>query len=933
MSCFFFLLEEEKKEKKAKEVPICIFWEFFFYTSEKKRMSVVLENYYDANYEPSTSEVEEYGKWLGMELPADEALLWIAKQGLKAPLPENWKACKSEKGELYYFNFKSGQSIWDHPMDEHYKEMLKREREKKKNEQRAQPSEPLPVQKEDEPKAQDVPEPATQQPPQHKSKLAQLKTLKKKSSPTPQQEKEPLAQQRPKAEEASSPSSASSSGTQESTVKQEAATPQGKPQSRSSSAPAAKRDLSPIPLAAKLSPIVRTDSGNVQPATSIPPPTHNEKAALELASFREQQDAETQRQKDSIVQTLAEQLKTTRTQLQQAHDAKLTKLKHDHEEQLKKDFDTFKKLAREKYDKSCAKVDAQLKDQLDLYTKTKEMEAARSGDLHQLCMDFERDLECHRQTFIEMLTNNETAKLQANSNANIEQTRLQCQKDIAAEKQAALERVATFREEYTKRYNEEVIASEKRIAGEKQRALDEVEGIHSAHATALRQLQAEHKTELDSTRGRLQDALQAVKSQTESECRKAEEEGAQKISELQAKIVEEYRTREAALRMAMEAELQDKALSVNRPPSAAAGPATTEASPYEEAPQRSPERHVQHIPHQPLKQTAPPPPETLRALVVSVFNDMLSSQQNSEKEGADAVDAPSKVDSNVGRASNDFVKDAACSPGLPTKVALTNITNTYNRIGQHSMDDQHRIIEQDQQRLHEARLFVDHQRAVLQERRQTLKLARSNWKRDVLEAKARGATCHSRTAEILRSVHAMLDKQAAGLDGDEALLQESEAWIATKEEALAKLKEEVDRHCHADCTNGGDASFLSVDTQVLLAPLQPNSATTETLALVKQAPAQPQVANSAASSRSNSPQLAVALGRIEARLNEVASLMRTDAPKAEANGAPTSAHHAKHQSAHRSHSRGARHASTHHATVGFVDYPTSIEPQRRPSWL
>lgn len=86
-------------------------------------------------------------------------------------------------------------------------------------------------------------------------------------------------------------------------------------------------------------------------------------------------------------------------------------------------------------------MDAQLKDQLDLYTKTKEMEAARSGDLHQLCMDFERDLECHRQTFIEMLTNNETAKLQANSNANIEQTRLQCQKDIAAEKQAALERV------------------------------------------------------------------------------------------------------------------------------------------------------------------------------------------------------------------------------------------------------------------------------------------------------------------------------------------------------------------------------------------------------------------------------------------------------------------------------------------------------------
>lgn len=94
-------------------------------------MSVVLETQQNSNYEPTENEIMEYGKWLGMQLPEDNCFLWIAKEGLKAPLPENWKPCKSEKDELYYFNFKTGQSIWDHPMDDHYKELLKSEKEKK----------------------------------------------------------------------------------------------------------------------------------------------------------------------------------------------------------------------------------------------------------------------------------------------------------------------------------------------------------------------------------------------------------------------------------------------------------------------------------------------------------------------------------------------------------------------------------------------------------------------------------------------------------------------------------------------------------------------------------------------------------------------------------------------------------------------------------
>lgn len=38
---------------------------------------------------------------------------------LQAPLPENWKPCMTtDTEEIYYFNFASGQSTWDHPCDE-----------------------------------------------------------------------------------------------------------------------------------------------------------------------------------------------------------------------------------------------------------------------------------------------------------------------------------------------------------------------------------------------------------------------------------------------------------------------------------------------------------------------------------------------------------------------------------------------------------------------------------------------------------------------------------------------------------------------------------------------------------------------------------------------------------------------------------------------
>mmetsp|Transcript_5190 Transcript_5190/g.14669 ORF Transcript_5190/g.14669 Transcript_5190/m.14669 type:complete len:123 (+) Transcript_5190:133-501(+) len=114
-------------------------------------MVTVLDELVDEHYEPSKDEVEEYAVWLGMDLPEDTELLWIAREGLMAPLPKPWKPCQTDNNDIFYFNFETGESTWDHPCDARYRHMydgkkrtkgerkerkLQKEREEREREQR-----------------------------------------------------------------------------------------------------------------------------------------------------------------------------------------------------------------------------------------------------------------------------------------------------------------------------------------------------------------------------------------------------------------------------------------------------------------------------------------------------------------------------------------------------------------------------------------------------------------------------------------------------------------------------------------------------------------------------------------------------------------------------------------------------------------------------
>merc|ERR1719401_493675 len=92
---------------------------------------VFLEEKPNEEFEPSEEEAHNYAKWLGLDPDQDAHLLYLAREGLRAPLKDGWRPCQNEQGEIFYFNTLTGQSSWDHPADEEYKQKVKEQKSQK----------------------------------------------------------------------------------------------------------------------------------------------------------------------------------------------------------------------------------------------------------------------------------------------------------------------------------------------------------------------------------------------------------------------------------------------------------------------------------------------------------------------------------------------------------------------------------------------------------------------------------------------------------------------------------------------------------------------------------------------------------------------------------------------------------------------------------
>eukprot|EP01047_Picozoa_sp_COSAG01_P040107 COSAG01_NODE_3356_length_6207_cov_4.313360_1_plen_727_part_00 len=80
---------------------------------------------------PSAMEIIEYAKYLGMNPIYDADLLWIAAEGLTAPLPAGWTEHEDQDGNLYFYNVDTDHSTREHPLDKHYRQTYHNEKRKK----------------------------------------------------------------------------------------------------------------------------------------------------------------------------------------------------------------------------------------------------------------------------------------------------------------------------------------------------------------------------------------------------------------------------------------------------------------------------------------------------------------------------------------------------------------------------------------------------------------------------------------------------------------------------------------------------------------------------------------------------------------------------------------------------------------------------------
>lgn len=93
--------------------------------------AVILEEEVAINYNPDPEEIIDYAEFLGMDVNNDQEFFYIAKEGLKAPLPDPWKPVQDAEEELYFYNFETQEIIKEHPCDEYYKDLYREEKAKK----------------------------------------------------------------------------------------------------------------------------------------------------------------------------------------------------------------------------------------------------------------------------------------------------------------------------------------------------------------------------------------------------------------------------------------------------------------------------------------------------------------------------------------------------------------------------------------------------------------------------------------------------------------------------------------------------------------------------------------------------------------------------------------------------------------------------------
>lgn len=74
-------------------------------------------------------ETKAYARYLGMSEQTDGHLMWIAEAAISAPLPAGWTSHSTGDGLVYFHDTNSGETSWEHPQDNFFKDLYHKAKE------------------------------------------------------------------------------------------------------------------------------------------------------------------------------------------------------------------------------------------------------------------------------------------------------------------------------------------------------------------------------------------------------------------------------------------------------------------------------------------------------------------------------------------------------------------------------------------------------------------------------------------------------------------------------------------------------------------------------------------------------------------------------------------------------------------------------------
>ncbi|KAF1316297.1 Centrosomal protein, partial [Globisporangium splendens] len=89
------------------------------------REHLILESFVmDTTSAEFKAALRDHAVSLGVDPDAEPHLMAVVEEALLVALPDGWEQGETEDGTLYYFNSNTEESIWEHPLDEHYREVI-----------------------------------------------------------------------------------------------------------------------------------------------------------------------------------------------------------------------------------------------------------------------------------------------------------------------------------------------------------------------------------------------------------------------------------------------------------------------------------------------------------------------------------------------------------------------------------------------------------------------------------------------------------------------------------------------------------------------------------------------------------------------------------------------------------------------------------------